>query len=339
MNEKNHKIAFIGGGTAHPAVKLLANQVCNTFYYIKPFGFLKNSTYKIISTYIKALYYCFKIPKYDYYLLSGPTGLFMAFLKKNLRREKGLFILRVNNDAFSPESKGIKRKINALFGKSIDRFIAVSEMIKQDIKEAIPTSKVKVYYSPLLDESYFELSPNFKEKNIVCIGTSERLRKGTDIQIKVHKLLNNNSKMYILGNTEYIKDLYEKNKNTDNLIFTGFTDPKRYLSKSLFLLHPARFDPGPNVILEAMAAGVIPIISYRTGRVEIVSKVDSSLIINSFNPEDYACKLNELLKMDEEELKCLSNKCKKVAKLYHKKYKPENFKEFFKTIIESEDYD
>lgn len=332
------KIAFLGSWGAHRAAIACAKQVVkndNDFYYISYFKFLDKigffPTLKILSTFIKSFYYCFKIPKYQIYFLNSPTALFLNYLKKTIRREKCISIIRVNNSIFS-EKNIIKRVVLNILTSKVDGAIAVSDMIKDDILKKKPALPIEIFYSPLRDNKFFNIKPNLKNKNIICIGVTARKRKGTDIQIEVHKLLKKN-KTYILGTYYKSENLYNSSKLINGLKFTGVVDPKIYLSKSAFLLHPARFDAGPNVVIEAMAAGVIPIISYRSGRTKMVSEIDKSLIIYSFNPHDYKRKIKELESLPYNELLKLSNKAKKVAKLYSENYTLDYFKYLFDKLV------
>ena len=73
MVKNNQSVAFLGSWGAHRAAKACADQVSSEkdHYYISYFKFLGHRpTLKILSTYIKCFYYCFKIPKYDIYFLN-----------------------------------------------------------------------------------------------------------------------------------------------------------------------------------------------------------------------------------------------------------------------------
>lgn len=326
-----NRIATLAGGGIHSSAKMLAEHLGNNIYDVKPLTNISNPTLKLISILLKSFYYCYKIPKYDIYFIVSTPGLFLGFLKKKLRGENCKLILRVNNRLFSHTSIFKKFFLKPLF-KSLDVLIAVSEMIKNEIIKENNELPVFVVNTPLKDSSFFYITPDFDNKNIICLGTAERLRKGTDIQIKVQKNLNN-CKMYILGNKTSIKNIYKNNRNLKNLIFTGYVNPQKYLQKSLFLLHPARFDAGPNAVVEAMAAGLIPIISNRTGHQKLVKKVDESLIIDSLNYLDYLRKLESLRNKSDIELKHLSRSCKLCAKDYQNKNNIDTFRENFWSLV------
>ncbi|MHA1679119.1 MAG: glycosyltransferase family 4 protein [Promethearchaeota archaeon] len=328
---KRKTVAFLPAGNPHWSAKLCAKQVCNDFYFVKTPNF-KNKTINLILSYFKSFYYCFKVPKHDIYLVNGSAGLFLGVLKKRLRRENCKLILRVNDSMFSNyELNYFKQWFLRKLYSNLDGAIAISEMIKKDINLKVPNLPVEIFHTRLIDKSLYKNAPDFDSRNILCLGTAPHLRKGTDIQIKVHKRFSS-KKMFILGNLDYIKKIHNQPTNK-NIIFTGIANPKKYFSKTLFLLHPARFDAGGTSVLEAMAAGLIPIVSHMTGNKDIVRKVDPSLIINDFLVKSYAEKLSELMNKSDEELKELSNKCITISKEYYGLKSIAKFKNKFWRVV------
>lgn len=328
-------------GESHHAVMSCVKAIGASHYEYSEFKTSFPKLNKFLA-YTRAVYLAFAIPKYKVYFLSGSGGLFIAWIKVYIRGEYCKVIVRVNDSLYSQEQHTkLKWFIIKILHLAINRCIAVSDTIKDDIKKVNKDMPVKVFYSPLRNKEFFKINPDFKNRGILCLGTAPRLRKGTDTQLTIYKyfrhFVGDKNKFYILGPKENVTEqVSEVEKNTDfykYLEFCGNTDPIPYMKKSLFLLHPARFDASPNAISECMAAGIIPIVSYRSGRKEMVEKVDKTLVINSLEYKGYVDKLKELNKMKTSQLKKLSNKCKLVAKQYDKKYTMKQFKKIFMELL------
>jgi glycosyltransferase involved in cell wall biosynthesis len=84
------------------------------------------------------------------------------------------------------------------------------------------------------------------------------------------------------------------------------------LSKCAVYVHPARFDSFAVSVVEAMAAGLIPIVTEMTGSKDLVKQVDPSLIV-PVNVDAISEKIVEVLSMSFNEKKVLSEKAKQVA--------------------------
>ena len=328
-------------GESHHAVMSCVNAIGASHYTYSEFK-TRFPKLNMLLAYSRAVYLAFAIPKYKVYFLSGSGGLFIAWIKKFVRGEDCKVIVRVNDSLYSKEQHTkLKWLILKHLHFAIDGCVAVSDMIKDDIKKVNKNMPVKVFYSPIRDKRFFKIKPDFKNRGILCLGTAPRTRKGTDVQLTVYKFFRhfvpNKYNFYILGLKEFVPEqVKEVERNPDfykYLKFYGNTEPMDYMKKSLFLLHPARFDASPNAISECMAAGIIPIVSYRSGRKELVAQVDKSLVINSLSYHEYVDKLKQLCNMKPSQLKKLSNKCKKVANQYNKKYTMKYFKKLFMELL------
>jgi len=324
-------VAFIAAH-GHTAARDYAEEVCDNAYYMGIPKWVSNTTLRLIVIYFRAFVYAFLIPKHNIYLAHGSPGLVCVITKRKILGEKCKIIMRVNDSMFSNfDIKGVKKRFLRFLYKHIDGAIAISQMIKSDVQKELPGLPTEIVYCKVRDDKFFDIKPNFKKKSIMCLGIAPNYRKGTDIQIDVFKKFIPKIPMYIMGNTNY---LFNKDYiNDPNLYFTGKDDPKKYLNECLFLLHPARFDAGGNAVIEAMAAGLIPVVSYMTGNSDIVKNIDKSLVIETFDSYDYYNKIKELYNKSTEDLKILSNKCKLEAYKYSKKNMKGKFKEAFNNVI------
>lgn len=317
------KIAILTGTILHSSAYNAFKNSTSKAYYNKT-RFIKPGTLRILFEVLKTPVLCFTIPRQDIYLIASPSAYLLGFLKKTLRRENCILIARVNDSAFESENF-LKKTYFKMVSKKLDGVFLISRMLEESFRKYNKKAIIDYIYTPVSNEEFFEIQPDFKQRAIICIGISPNLRKGTDISIKVQKELG--KELYILGDYKITRDIYEKNKNNKNIHFTGVKDPSQYLHKGLYFLHPARYDAGGTAVIEAMAAGLIPIVSSKTGNKDIVKEIDHSLVIDSLDYKDYAKKIWELDGLDKKELKELSRKCKQVAKYYNENLSSKQFKQ------------
>jgi glycosyltransferase involved in cell wall biosynthesis len=102
------------------------------------------------------------------------------------------------------------------------------------------------------------------------------------------------------------------------------------LSECSVYLHPARFESFGLSVVEAMAAGLIPIVTEMTGAKDLVKKVDSSLIV-PVDVDAIGAKIVEVLSMDIEEKEALSRRAKQVVAEWSAKSK----KTFLRGVAEA----
>ena len=118
-----------------------------------------------------------------------------------------------------------------------------------------------------------------------------------------------------------------------NIIHIGESKIEPYLKKSTFLLHPATFDPSPNVIVEAMAAGVIPVVSKKCGNYEWVERIDKRLIFEGTDVYHIEKKLVEIQRFSDATIRSLSAKAKKMSKEFDRKKGIETFRKSFLSLL------
>ena len=325
------KIAILTGSTLHNSAYDAFSQITKKVYYNKAPKILKKGTIRIIFEILKSFFLCFTIPKNDVYLLNSPSALFLGYLKKTLRKENCKLIIRVNDSMFYSNSY-IKKKFYKILAKKLDGAFLISKMLKKGFREYNKKAIIRYVYTPVKNKKYFKIKPDFKNKGILCIGIKSRHRKGTKISVKIAQNLK--EEVYILGSYWKTKEIYNKYKKINNIHFPGFVNPEQYMKKSLFFLHPSRFDAGATAVIEAMAAGLIPIVSYKTGNKDIVNEINPSLVIHSFNYLEYLNTIEEMKTLSVYELKKISIKCKKIAEKYNEKKSSKVFKQKFKSMIQ-----
>ncbi|MBA7507044.1 hypothetical protein ES706_05760 [subsurface metagenome] len=297
--------------SGHPAHEALAGSVSKNRYEIPG-----KEERNWVSYLLDAIPRAWNTPRHDVIINEGGRTLPLVFLKAVLRR-RFVHIVRSNDMFF--DFGGIprhKRLILKLVARYIDGVIAVSDMVEECVRKntSLPVRKVNTF----VKADYLEVQPDLSARNIIAIGTRYP-QKGNDILAEVDKKLREHSyrgETFVLGREEPPEFIKEYARNQPHFHLAGFVDePKDYLAKGCFYVHPARFDAAGCSVVEAMAAGLIPIVSKKTGNKEVVNQVDPALVIEN-TPENFYHKLSDLMELSEPELIILSDRAKEVASAY-----------------------
>lgn len=134
------------------------------------------------------------------------------------------------------------------------------------------------------DESYNN------EKVVLFVGRIAK-EKNLDLFMQVHQLLKNRKdlRFVIVGNGPYMQKI-DTEENRD-VIKTGFLEgealSKAFASADIFLF-PSETETFGNVVLEAQASGLIPIVSSIGGTKENIVDSSTGFVIDGNNPFDYA---------------------------------------------------
>jgi len=295
-----------------------------------PFNyFTSRKAYKLGSlNQLFGLIYSFFIPKAKTYVLTSTGCTITTLFKKNLYKSK---IISLNSDTFFrdlPNANWVARKYMMWLSKHVDGMISTSHMMKRLAKEYI-TGPHEIVYPFCNVKKFSKIKINYKSPHICSIGTGIRT-KGTDILFEVFKIYNKSfpkSKLYVCGFTEPIARL----KKTSNIILPGVVDPVPYLAKSGLYINSSRHESFGVNIIEAMCAGIVPIVTDRCGAAEIVRKVDPWLV-TSLDPKEIARKAIQLQK-DINKKKYLGAKARKIASTYTEKKSVKDFKKAFFSIL------
>ncbi|MEO0278695.1 MAG: glycosyltransferase family 4 protein, partial [candidate division WOR-3 bacterium] len=205
--------------------------------------------------------------------------------------------------------------------KEIDGFLAVSKYIERLAKKLLDCP-IEITY-PFIDvRRYSKVSADLSSKNICFLGSFSP-RKGIEILLSAFKIIREEypeSKLYLIGKIP-------KSFQTENVFVTGFvSEPERYFEKCSLYVHPAIYEPFGTTVIEAMASGLIPVVSKNTGSSEFV---DENLIVDC-TAESIANKVLELFNKSESYLNRISRfQKRRVVKEFAKEKRVEEFKRKF----------
>jgi len=268
------------------------------------------------------------MPKADVYVLTSLGALPAVILKKKLFGSK---VVSINSDTFFTDlnkSKGLQKAYMKWLVKHVDVIISTSPWVR-DIGKKYTKAVQKVVY-PFCDVRKFtKVKPNYKVPHICTIGTGINT-KGTDIlfdAFRVYQKKFPESKLYVCGELKKIAHL-EKPKNA---ILLGVVNPAPYLGKSSIYINASRHESFGVNIIEAMAAGLPPLVTTHCGAAALVKEVDPWLV-TSLDAQEIARKAIALQKNIVKK-KRLGKKAKQIALRLTKERSIKEFKKTFYSVI------
>lgn len=267
-----------------------------------------------------------RIPKdTNILLLEGGLGFVVGFLFKKFRKGKVIMICADPLFMILKNNKFLGR-IGYFMLKDFDGFIAVSKMVAK----LIPFAKKAVVH-PFAEVSRFKkIKPNLKSNIIISVGRIDK-RKGVDKMVEIFKKVKEkipDAKFILLGEGQLKKQL--EKANIKNLILPGYDKPEKYFKDCSLYLAYARYDPFPVSVIEAMAAGLVPIISKNVGMKDVLKDMSKELIAK--NEEEAAKKIVELLK-NKKKLRKLSIRIKQIGSEQTKEKSIAMFKKGFADFV------
>lgn len=147
-----------------------------------------------------------------------------------------------------------------------------------------------------------EFAPDYTDEKIVLFVGRLAKEKNLDLFVQVHKLLEGRKdlRFVIVGDGPYMSKL--KTEENANIIFTGFLEgevlSKAFASADIFLF-PSETETFGNVVLEAQASGLIPVISSAGAVKENVIHGSTAFVIEGNNPFDYS---NEIVRLADDQV-------------------------------------
>jgi len=213
----------------------------------------------------------------------------------------------------------------------VDQYIAVSEVTKQNLIENhdISDSKISIIYEgiPSIDYQKIYLTTDIRQELglsandfvVIGCGTSD-WRKGYDLFIDLANVTNklSDSPTYFIWVGSLMENSEKISRDINNLgleklvFFVGEkTNVSDYMLSSDIFALTSREDPFPLVCLEASSFGK-PVICFEKagGMPELVSQIDSTLVIPHLDIESFSKKIIELKQNVNNRLE-LGNKFKK----------------------------
>jgi glycosyltransferase involved in cell wall biosynthesis len=352
---ENFNIAFLHGRLGpHIMHGRLAKSVNSKFHIIDQYKVWNDGVYNRIYVIYAWIFnaFSFKNPsQYDMFLVSGPhfSPIIMKLFRLN-KKQKVLVHLGDETMYFLYD-KWYSKLMQKTLVKLINQYDALlcEGQMAADLAVLNGISKPKIYTTYLgvpkeRQDQLLSLTPNLQSNNLITISTGpngwREYYKGLDLMFEAYSeafKIQPNLTFTIVGKWDIeVQDKLTKNLSDrckQSINFVGHTmQIDKYIAESSIYFHTSRGDAFPTVVLEAMSAGLIPLISEWTGSKEVISKVDSSLVV----PIDtfiITNKLIELTKLPIVKRKNLSNKMKLESKRFTEDFALEHYQHTFNEII------
>lgn len=207
---------------------------------------------------------------------------------------------------FTPILKFSFSFLDCLFTNSLAAKISFHQ------KFGILENKIKIVYSAIIDENFWEatneeVKEDIFQKSIPKILYLGRLakEKGVPLLLKAFKILLSSQgqgyQLIIIGEGKERKHLERLTKNlriTKNVHFLGFrSNPYKYLKRVDLLILPSYTESLPRVIAEALACGVPPIVTVSSPDIkELIIDQKTGFVVDKRDPALLASKIRSAFK-------------------------------------------
>lgn len=232
-----------------------------------------------------------------------------------------------------------KSKLKRL-GKRLDKYdtiVTICDEMKEEYENLFPKlkNKIKRIYN-FIDEKKIEqkiteggytLSDEeyklLKDDYCLSIGrlTNQKDHKTMIEAFSILKSKGIKEKLYILGDgelrTELEQIIKEKKLENEIILLGSKINPYIWLKNAKLFVHSAIFEGFPMVLLEALYVGV-PIVTsnFKSGALELVEREKNGEIFEVGNSEEFAKKIEKLLKNDNLKKEYINKSKKLVEKFY-----------------------
>jgi glycosyltransferase involved in cell wall biosynthesis len=276
-------------------------------FYMKTFGLPRNIP--VMSNLCLGAMNSLRIPKDDVYFCEGPAELF-PFLHG---RPKGSKIIALMNEATIYEMDWMndkKRKFLLRLFSLVDVFVTATEYYAQLTEQY--TEKPVFVHPPFCAQPFFDVDANINGNKLMFIAEKDR-KKGLEELVKAVQLLPHkeaNWELYAVGRSgNQIKH------KVGRVHLEGYVKSLRpYMKRCSIYIHPASFDVFGVSALEAMSAGMLPIITRSSGISEYMPQNLSNVLIENNRPETIAAKIIETKNYSSARKRTISMRCRKFVK-------------------------
>jgi len=283
------KVAFIERGP-HLIHKRFAESLNAYTIHFEPHPFN-------VLSFVKALTQIFKLRPHVI-LCEDSSGLLLAYIWKKLGNAKSILW---GADSIYYGLGPVKRAIVWWLTRNIDGFLAPSKYIEKIARNLLKCQVKLVKY--FVDPSFARVEADLTSKNICFLGTYSP-RKGIERLVRAFdkiRLKYPESKLYLIGNIP-------KKFAGPGIILTGrVPNPAEYMKKCSVYVHPAVYEPFGVTVIEAILAGLIPVVTKNTGASQYV---DDWLIIDG-SEDSIVAKVLEIFQLPPSKLREISRTLRK----------------------------
>lgn len=296
--------------TPHPAHEALATALhcepIKSFGQIPFFGRILNTMYINLQIDHK---------KYDVVLTESISrDLLAGAYYKHMHPKTKLVALLTDPKLFELKTSLFLDKILTYWALDKADVLFVGSQLMYDLVPDIYKHKTKFFYPGIQDiDEYLNKSAKFCG-DFVFVGRLDNY-KGTDKLPSIFEKIREgapSARLYIAGdgpNKKLFQDQTEK-----GIYYLGKTKNSLFMSHvASIYISAAQYEPSGVAVIEAMAQGIVPIVSSGVGYKDIVKNVSPNLICDT---EEKMIAIAQMLSTDNKLWSALSEKCKKEAAKY-----------------------
>jgi len=121
--------------------------------------------------------------------------------------------------------------------------------------------------------------------------------------------------------------------NVPGITVRGYVeDLTEIFENSSLYVQPARADAFPVTVLEAMQAGLVPLVTKTTGSRSLVSKLNNGLVVEP-EPSALASGIVQYFEQDKEQRCGLSESARKIVNPFSAEVKQQEFQDTYKSLL------
>ncbi len=242
--------------------------------------------------------------------------------KKNYLSCKVISIIA--DTSFWPPRLNVARKMfYKVYLDTVDGFLADSNRIRGDLKNYIerPVAVVRPFAV-----NRFSIKKNDFSNALLFVG-DEPEEKGYRYLVRAMDLLPD-FELFLVGNCRKKVRTRRKNVHLEGRV----SSLKKYFEKCSIYVHPADFEPFGVAPLEAMHAGLIPIITKDVGLSEMLNReLKKLLLLRNNTPGEIARKVLEIYNLKNKGK--LIKKCEALSRNWTEKKSVELFKKSLSEVL------
>lgn len=235
-----------------------------------------------------------RAPRYDVYLVEGSRPLYAALVNRFVRRSKIVYLCAdhglysLGGDAFEGSS-GLKSlvgrfgepAVRAVGHRYVDGVVAVSEFAAEFTRPFVgadtPLSVAHPYVQPDVYDGLGAVSPSLDATVAVTVGRPDRY-KGVDMLVDAWPAVRDRhpeAELHVVGGGHP-----ESFADVPGVRVRGYVpELADAFEPAAVYVQPSRMDTFPVSVLEAMRAGLPPVVTDATGTRSEAREIDPSLVV------------------------------------------------------------